>query len=82
MRWIIPALCFFGGAMFGMLTMALMVASSRAERNEEVMTDAGGSRKQDSESGDQHVEAERTYHSLSSPGVSYPSEECKGKEGA
>ena len=41
MRWIIPMLCFFGGAMFGMLTMALMVASSRAERNEEVMTDAG-----------------------------------------
>ena len=40
MRWIIPMLCFFGGAMFGMLTMALMVASSRAERNEEVMTDA------------------------------------------
>ena len=34
MRWIIPMLCFFGGAMFGMLTMALMVASSRAERNE------------------------------------------------
>ena len=29
MRWIIPMLCFFGGAMFGMLTMALMVASSR-----------------------------------------------------
>ena len=55
MRWIIPMLCFFGGAMFGMLTMALMVASSRAERNEEVMTDAGGSRKQDSESGDQHI---------------------------
>ena len=27
MRWIIPALCFFGGALFGMLTMALMVAS-------------------------------------------------------
>ena len=26
MRWIIPMLCFFGGAMFGMLTMALMVA--------------------------------------------------------
>ena len=49
MRWIIPMLCFFGGAMFGMLTMALMVASSRAERNEEVMTDAGGSRKQDTE---------------------------------
>ena len=24
MRWIIPMLCFFGGAMFGMLTMALM----------------------------------------------------------
>ena len=50
MRWIIPMLCFFGGAMFGMLTMALMVASSREERKEEVMTDAGGSRKQDSES--------------------------------
>ena len=32
MRWIIPMLCFFGGAMFGMLTMALMVASSREER--------------------------------------------------
>ena len=29
MRFIIPMLCFFGGAMFGMLTMALMVASSR-----------------------------------------------------
>ena len=43
MRWIIPMLCFFGGAMFGMLTMALMVASSRESRNEEVMTDAGGS---------------------------------------
>ena len=42
MRWIIPMLCFFGGAMFGMLTMALMVASSRESRNEEVMTDAGG----------------------------------------
>ena len=65
MRWIIPMLCFFGGAMFGMLTMALMVASSREERKEEVMTDAGGSRKQDSESGDQHIEAERTYHCLS-----------------
>ena len=39
MRWLIPALCFFGGAMFGMLIMALMVANSRAERNEEVMTD-------------------------------------------
>ena len=61
MRWIIPTLCFFGGAMFGMLTMALMVASSRAERNEEVMTDAGGSGKQDCEPGNQHVEAERTY---------------------
>ena len=36
MRWIIPALCFFGGAMFGMLTMALMVASSREERKEEI----------------------------------------------
>ena len=82
MRWIIPMLCFFGGAMFGMLTMALMVASSRTERNEEVMMDAGGSRKQDSESGDQHVEAERTYYSLSSPGLSEPSEERKGKEGA
>jgi hypothetical protein len=82
MRWIIPMLCFFGGAMFGMLTMALMVASSREERNEEVMTDAGGSGKQDCEPGDQHVEAERTYHSLSGPGLSEPSEECKGKEGA
>ena len=82
MRWIIPMLCFFGGAMFGMLTMALMVASSRAERNEEVMTDAGGSRKQDSESGDQHVEAERTYHSICGPGLSEPQEKCGGKEGA
>ena len=68
--------------MFGMLTMALMVASSRAERNEEVMTDAGGSGKQDCESGDQHIEAERTYHSLSGPGLFEPSEECKGREGA
>ncbi len=82
MRWIIPALCFFGGAMFGMLIMALMVASSLAERNEEVMTDAGGSGKQDCESGDQHIEAERTYHSLSGPGLSEPSEECEGEEGA
>ena len=57
MRWLIPALCFFGGAMFGMLIMALMVANSRAERNEEVMTDAGGSGKQDCEPGDQHDEA-------------------------
>ena len=39
MRWLIPMLCFFGGAMFGMLTMALMVASSRAERNEEQFGD-------------------------------------------
>ena len=46
MRWLIPTLCFFGGAKFGMLTMALLVASSREERNEEVMTDAGGSGKQ------------------------------------
>ena len=82
MRWIIPMLCFFGGVMFGMLTMALMVASSRAERNEEVMTDAGGSGKQDSEPGDQHVEAECTYYSLSGQGLSEPSEECKGEEGA
>ena len=82
MRWIIPALCFFGGAMFGMLTMALLVANSREERNEEVMTDAGGSGKQDCEPGNQHVEAERTYHSLSSPGLSEPSEERKGEEGA
>jgi hypothetical protein len=36
-------------AMFGMLTMALMVASSLESRKEEVMTDAGGSRKQDCE---------------------------------
>lgn len=82
MRWIIPALCFFGGAMFGMLTMALMFASSRAERNEEVMTDAGGSRKQDSESGDQHIETERTYHCLSSQGLPESQEECEGKDGA
>ena len=81
MRWIIPALCFFGGAMFGMLIMALMVASSRAERHEEVMSDAEGSGKQDCEPGDQHIEAERTYHSLSGPGLSEPSKECKGKEG-
>ena len=32
MRWIIPALCFFGGAMFGMLTMALMVANDGCRR--------------------------------------------------
>ena len=82
MRWIIPMLCFFGGAMFGMLTMALMVASSRAERSEEVMTDAGGGRKQNSESGDQHVEVERTYHCLSSQGLSESQEECESKEGA
>lgn len=82
MRWIIPALCFFGGAMFGMLTMALLVANSREERNEEVMTDAGGSGKQDCEPGDQHVEAERTYYSLSDPGLSEPSEERKGNKGS
>lgn len=82
MRWVIPALCFFGGAMFGMLTMALLVANSREERNEEVMTDAGGSGKQDCEPGDQHVEAERTYYSLSGPGLPESQEECEGKEGA
>ena len=33
MRWIIPMLCFFGGAMFGMLTMALMgPAAGKADR--------------------------------------------------
>ena len=32
--------------MFGMLIMALMVENSREERNEEVMTYAGGSGKQ------------------------------------
>ena len=64
------------------LDTALMVASSREERKEEVMTDAGGSRKQDSESGDQHVEAERTYHSLSCQSLPEPQEECEGKEGA
>ena len=82
MRWIIPALCFFGGAMFGMLTMALLVANSREEKNEEVMTDAGGSGKQDCEPGDQHVEAERTYYSLSGPGLSESSEERKGNKGS
>ena len=81
MRLVIPMLCFFGGAMFGMLTMALMVASSRESRNEAVMTDAGGSRKQDSEPGDQNNEAERTFHSVCGPGLSEPSKECKGKEG-
>ena len=82
MRLVIPMLCFFGGAMFGMLTMALMVASSRESRNEEVMTDAGGSRKQDCEPGGQHDEAERTYHSICGPGLSEPQEKCGGKEGA
>ena len=82
MRWIIPMLCFFGGAMFGMLTMALMVASSRESRQEEVMTDAGGSGKQDCKSCGQHHEAERTYHSICGPGLSEPQEECNGKEGA
>ena len=81
MRWVIPALCFFGGAMFGMLTMARMRASSRESSNEEVMTEAGGSRKQDGEPGGQHDQAERTYHSICGPGLSEPSKECKGKEG-
>ena len=67
-RWFIPVISFFIGASFGMMTMCLMVVSGRADERErketEVMKDAGGSRKQDCEPGDQHVEAERTYHSL------------------
>ncbi len=82
MRIIIPVLSFFGGAMFGVLTMALMVASSWEGRQEEVMTDAGGSRKQDGEPCNQHDEAERTYHSLRCSDVSEPSEECGSEEGA
>ena len=70
MRWIIPMLCFFGGAMFGMLTMALMVASSRESRNEEVMTDAAGSRKQDCEPDGQHDKADHTSHTTCGSGLS------------
>ena len=32
LRLVIPMLCFFGGALFGMLTMALMAGSSRESR--------------------------------------------------
>ena len=84
-RWFIPLISFVIGASFGMMTMCLMVVSGRAderERNEtEVMKDAGGSRKPDCEPGNQHVEADRTYHSLCGPGLSEPSEECIVQEG-
>lgn len=79
MRWLISLLWFSGGVMFGMFLMALMVASSRAERLE-VMTDAGRSREQDSEPGDQHDEADRTYYCLGSPGISETQKECGGGE--
>ena len=77
-RWLSFFLGFFSGSFFGIMIMCLMVASKRAYEQEqkemEVMMDAGRSREQDSESGDQYVEADRTYRCLSRPDVPVPPE--------
>ena len=84
-RWFIPVISFFIGASFGMMIMCLMVVSGRADERDrketEVMKDAGRSREQDCEPGDQYVEADRTYHSLCGPGLSEPSEKCNDQKG-
>ncbi len=56
MRYLIPAVCFFGGAFFGMLTMGLVVANRNFDEVE-VMEFAGGSREQDGEPGNLDDEA-------------------------
>ena len=72
-RWLSFFLGFFSGSFFGIMIMCLMVASKRAYEQEqkemEVMKDAGRSREQDGEPGNQYVEADRTYHCLSRPDV-------------
>ncbi len=81
MHWTIPVLCFFAGAMFGLQIMALFAVSGREDR-EEVIRNAGGSGEQGCEPCDQHDQDECTDNSLSGPGLSESSEECKSKEGA
>ena len=82
-RWFSFFIGFFSGSFFGIMLMCLMIASKRAceqeQKEMEVMKDAGGDREQDSESGDQHVEADRTYYCLGGPDVPVPPE---GQDGA
>ena len=68
MRYAIPAVCFFGGAFFGMFAMGLLAANRNFDEAE-VMEFAGGSREQDGEPGDYDDEAVMESHSCCSSEV-------------
>ena len=70
---------FMAGAAFGVMTMCLMVTSSR-EDEREVMRFAGGSGKQDSEPRDQHDEAHDADGGLGSADVPAAQEGSGGAE--
>ena len=49
MRWAFDFIMFCAGGCFGILTMCYVIANRWNEKEKEVMTDAGGSGKQDRE---------------------------------
>ena len=57
MRWVVPFVSFCAGSSFGVLTMCCVIANHWNEKEREVMADAGGSGKQDSEPCDHDHEA-------------------------
>ena len=58
MRWAFDFIMFCAGGCFGILTMCCVIANRWNEKEKEVMTDAGGSVKQDREPGNHDHEAD------------------------
>ena len=80
MRWVIPFVSFCAGSSFGILTMCCVIANRWNEKEKEVMADAGGSGKQDSESGDLDHEADGPDADGSSAQISQAQGKSEGSE--
>ena len=74
-KWLTFLLGFIVGSSFGILAIAAMIAGSKADRREEVLTDAGGSGEQSCEPGDQHDEADSKDRGISRQELPETSEE-------